>query len=256
MFGQDDDLYKDPTGVGEGDDPEEEEFEENDDGVEGAAGGTEEEEQYLTQDDFDRVLKRKHAQWERKFARRLGFKSVEEALPYLQAGRVVSEAANMNPSEVVTRVSGGAQYNQPGAPQAVGPGSTQLEQRLDRIEGLLEEDRGAQLLKSQEAEARKEFGVLYEKHRDEIEDKADELGLSLLDAAAIVLRTQLQGHFKAQVSARKQAQRRKKVDSSDGAAASKDDVNIVLTPAQKRVAKRMNISYKDYYQQLKELGRV
>ena len=68
---------------------------------------------YLTQEDFDRVLRRKHAQWERKFARRLGFKSVDEALPYIQAGQAVSRAAGLPPAEVASRVGAIAQTTAP-----------------------------------------------------------------------------------------------------------------------------------------------
>lgn len=208
-----------------------------------------EEEAYLTQEDFNRTLQRKYSQWERKLARRLGFKTVEEALPYLEAGRVVAQHAQVAPNEIVTRLGN---PQQPGVAPPVNP----LEQRLDRIEGMLEDDRTAKLLKMQEAEARKEFGVLYEKYQDDIEDKADELGLSLQDAAAIVLRPYLQEHFQAQTAARKQAQRRKRVESSKESASDSTDVTVELTASQKRVARRMNISYKDYYQQLKELGKV
>ena len=89
-----------------------------------------------------------------------------------------------------------------------------LEQRLDRIEGLLEEERTAQILKSQEAEARKEFGSLFDKHREDIEDKAEEMGLSLTDAAAIVLRPYLRDHIEQQARTKQQLQRRKKVEGS------------------------------------------
>jgi len=246
-----DDFYEDQEEFVEDEETREGEGEES---AEGGVGpeGEEEKETYLTQDDFDRVLKRKHAQWERKFARRLGFKTVEEAMPYLQAGQMVSQQTQVAPGEIVNRLSGTTTPLQPGTTPAVNP----MEQRLDRIEGLLEDDRTAKILKTQEAEARKEFGVLYEKYQDEIEDKADELGLPLQDAAAIVLRPHLQEHFQAQTVAKKQAQRRKKLEGSGDAASNTEDVVGKLTPAQKRVARKMNLSYQDYYKQLKELGRT
>lgn len=209
------------------------------------------EEKYLTQEDFDRVLKRKHSQWQRQFARRLGVKSVEDAIPYLQAGRVVAQHSGVAPGEIVQRVESMSAAQ--GNPRGV---LNPLEQRLDKIEGLLEDDRAAQILKTQEAEAKKEFGDLYDKYQEDIEDRAEELGLSLVDAAAIVLRPRLREHLETQARTKQQVQRRKKIEGSDDAAAAEGEVASKLTDAQKRVAKRMNISYKDYYTQLKELGRV
>lgn len=209
------------------------------------------EEKYLTQEDFDRVIRRKHAQWERRVARTLGVNRMEDALPFVQAGQVVSQHSGIAPSEVVQRVQSMA-TNQGNTPGGISP----LEQRLDKIEGLLEDDRTAQLLKMQEAEAKKEFGDLYSKYQDDIEDKAEELGLSLVDAAAVVLRPRLKEHIELQARAKQQVQRRKKIEGSSDAAAADGEVASKLSDAQKRVAKRMNISYKDYFTQLKELGRI
>ena len=216
-------------------------------------------ETYLTQDDFDRAIRRKHAQWERGLARRLGFKSVDEALPYVRAGQVVSERAGVAPTDVVHRLSGQPQEAPVGMPVATGPqiGTNPLEQRLNRIEGLLEDDRTAKLLKSQEAEARKEFGDLYDKYREDIEDKADELGLPLADAAAVVLRSKLVGHYESQTRTKQQTQRRRKVEGSgDAPGTGKPDYATVLSPAQREAAKRTGVSLERYYAQLKRLGRI
>lgn len=216
---------------------------------------------YLTQEDFDRVLRRKHAQWERKFARRLGFKSVDEAIPYIQAGQAVSRAAGLPPTEVASRVGAIAQTTAPATVPHSGAGlqggATPLEQRLDRIEELLEEERTAQVLKSQEAEARKEFGPLFDKHREDIEDKAEEMGLSLTDAAAIVLRPYLRDHIEQQARTKQQLQRRKKVEGSgESPGTGKPDYEAILSPAQREAARKTGVSLERYYQQLKRLGKL
>ena len=247
-LGNDEDTIQDDIGDGAADRP--------DDALEEPG-----EPNYLTQDDFDRVLRRKHAQWERKFARRLGFKSVDEALPYIQAGQVVSRAAGLPPTEVASRVGAVAQTTAPvTVPQSGASfqgGANPLEQRLDRIEGLLEEERTAQVLKSQETEARKEFGSLFDKHREDIEDKAEEMGLSLTDAAAIVLRPHLRDHIEQQARTKQQLQRRKKVEGSgESPGAGEPDYEAVLSPAQREAARKTGVSLEKYYQQLKRLGKL
>ncbi len=229
------------------DDPEE--FTEAEEATE---GDEQQDQDYLTQDDFDRAIRRKHAQWERGLARKLGFRNVEEALPYIRAGKVVSERSGVAPGEVVNRLNTGAVGQNPQV-----PGVNPLEQRLNRIEDLLEDDRTVRILKSQEAQARKEFGDLYDEYQEDIEDKADELGLSLPDAAAVVLRPRLREHAAAQMRAKKQSQRRRKVEGSgESPSTSKPDYATLLSPAQREAAKKTGVSLERYYNQLRRLGRI
>ncbi len=240
---------------------EEEDALEEGEGQEGQEEQEEQEESYLTQEDFDRNIRRKHAQWERKFVRNLGFRNMEEAIPYLQAGRAVSDAAGVTPKEVLNRLdSSKAQsvatgYNQ--QTQVGGSNVIGVEQRLGKIEALLEDERTEQLIRSQEVEAKKEFGNLYDKYKEDIEDKADETGLSLVDAAAIVLRPQLREHIEGQTRAKQQSQRRRKVEGSNEPPTSgKVDYQSKLSPAQKETARKTGVSYERYYNQLKRLGKI
>lgn len=224
-----------------------------------------EEKVYRSQAEVDAAIERKLARERRKIARMFGVKKLEEALPYYQAGHVVSKASGLKPGEVVTRLQGMQNpnvYPQQYNPTVTQPGVTvtpQIRQELDEIKSLLAEERTEKARKIQEAEARKEFGnELYEEYADDIEDKADELGISLVDAAAMVLRGKLKDHVAKQHLEQQRTQRRRKIEGTEDPAADKGkkDYDAALSAEQKRVARKMGISLENYYKRLKSLGRV
>ncbi len=244
----------------------EEEEEEGEDEVE-----DEEEEvtpkSYRTQEEVDSAIEARLARERKKLAKMFGVERLEDAAPYLQAGQAVSRASGLKPGDVVNRLGQTQQQQQPyrsgygqqqqQQQQQPQSGDPAVLQRMDKIETLLETDREEKVRKIQENEVRKEFGKLYDEHRDAIEDKAEDTGLSLLDAATIVLRPKLREHIETTQRKKRELKGKRKVESSaEGPIAPQDDVASKLSSEQKRVADKQRISYKDYYEQLKALGRV
>lgn len=235
--------------------------------VPGEAGGQEESgQEYLTKTEASQAVETRLARERKKIAKMFGVSRLEDAAPYLQAGQAVTKASGLKPNEVVQRLSGqqqqqqqhygryGQQAHQP-QPQQI-PNAT--EQKLEKIETMLESEREEKVRSTQEAEARKEFGDLYDSYREDIEDKADDTGLDLIDAATIVLRPKLKEHLANQQQEKQRLKGKRKVEGSNEppAGESGSDFGAKLNSNQKRVAQRMNMSYKDYYTQLKELGRI
>ncbi len=258
LFAEDDD-----EGGDEGDDSDEFDEYKDDEGE-----GEEEQDDtssYRSQADVDKAIENRLARERKKLAKMFGVGKLEEAAPYLHAGRAVSQAAGLKPHEVVSRLGQQPQqqqqrpyqqgYAQGQQPPAVG--DTAVLDRMSKIETLLESEREEKVRTQQEVEAKKEFGKLYDSNRDEIEDKAEELGLSLIDAATIVLRPKLKEHLETRQREKQTIKGKRRVESSsEGPPSGDDDISGKLTAEQKRVAQKSNLSYKDYYEQLKSLGRV
>lgn len=214
---------------------------------------------YRTQAEFDAAFERKLARERRKTAKMFGVERLEEAAELVQAGAAVTRASGLRPGEVVSRLSGqqAVQQQTPlGAQQPVQQ-SPVLEQKLDKIAGILETDHSTRVREVQETEAKKEFGDLYTRHKDEIDDKAEELGLPLVDAAAIVLRPKIREHTEKQLRTKQQQKRDRRVEGSEetpgkGTA----DLASKLSAKQVETAQKYGISLEKYYNQLKRRGKI
>lgn len=212
----------------------------------------EEGEEKFSQEDLERVIgariARERTKWERRMKKLFGTTDLQTAAEYYRAGHAVSRASNKPPQEVIQRVAGQAGVNPP-----VGG---DLGRELSEIRSMLEAQHERESRDAQESEARKEFGTLYDDHYEDIIDMADERGLSLADAAAVVLRPHLSTLYEEKAKARAQSRRSRKVEGTGDAPSKGSNVSSKLSASQKRTAQKMGVSYKDYYTQLKELGRI
>ncbi len=215
---------------------------------------------YRTQDEVDVAIERRLARERRNLAKRMGFDSIEEAAEFANAGMAVASASGLSPAEVRQRLAQqAAAHTQQGGnvpPQYGAVVSNDIQRELRELRNLVEDDRAEKARKQQITAARKEFGKLFDEYMDDIEDKADESGLSIMDAAAVVLRPKLREHIESTATKKKQVQRRRKVEGGDGKPAEKVNYESALTAQEKRVAQKMGISFERYYQRKKELGEI
>lgn len=202
---------------------------------------------------IERRLARERAIQERRLKKLFGTKSLDEAAQLAEAGRVVSSAANVPPQTVVDRVR--SQYQSHFSSGGNVP-SGDLQRELSEIRRLIADEREEKVMAQQVAEVQKEFGTLFDEYREEIELVAEDKGLTLIDAAAVTLRPYLKKHYEQRIQARRQVAAQRKVDDSGDAPSTAIDVDAQLTPSQKRVAKRMGLTNQEYYNQLKELGKI
>lgn len=235
---------------------EQEEYEEQDDyGEEEGVEGEEDDQTYRDQEDFDKAFERRFARERRKLAKQMGFNNLEEAVEYASAGRAVTSASGLSPSEVRQRLA-----EQQAAQQSAAPVQTQggddVRKEINEIKSILSDEREEKMRTNQATEARKEFGKLYDEYREDIEDKAEETGLSLLDAATLVLRPKLKQHIEQQSRKKKEVQRKRKVEGGDSKPPTEIDYSTALTDVEKATAKRMGRTLEQYYNRKKQLGEI
>ncbi len=244
--------------VEDGEDSELEDYLEDEDSDEDPEEEHEEhvpEKTYRNQQEVDQAIEKRLHRERKRLAKQLGVQNIEDIGPYLEAGRVVTRASGLNPKEVVSRMSQyGTNKTNPEQPNSLS--NPALEEKIERIESMMEQDRKLQSLKKQEADAKKEFGNLFDEYKEDIEDKAEDLGVSLLDASAIVLRSQLKGHAEEQSRKKRDVRKKRKVESSDATPPKKESVSSRLSEAQKAMADRYGVSHEAYYKQLKRRGKV
>ncbi len=219
----------------------------------------------LTQDEFNQALEkrlaRERTKQEKKLAEIFGTKDLNSAGQYYRAGQMLSQATGKAPQEVLQTLQqrmGQQRQGQPGQQQqgTAPPVDSGLAQELSEIKSVLFQQQQDSVKTVQEKEARKEFGALYDEHRDDIEEMAEERGLSLADAGAIVLRPKLRDLAEERAKTKQQRRKKRQVEGTGEAPPRGEEPSAKLSEAQKRVAQKMRMSYKDYYAQLKELGRV
>ena len=225
--------------------------------LEQAAGGADsvpEPEEDPVEAAIERRLIRERAIQDRRLKRLFGTKNLDEAARLAEAGRAVSNAAGVTPQVVTDRVR--QQYQQ--RPAQAGTPSDDIRRELSEIRELIATERDEKSRELQVTDARKEFGALYDRYQDDIEMTAEDRGLSLADAAAITLRPHLKTYYEQQAQARRQVASKRKVEGSGDppAQGSTVDYDSALSSSQKMVAKRMGLTDKRYYEQLKELGRA
>jgi len=250
------------------DDYQEEEYEEvegeYEEGEEEDEGSKDDQTLTLTQREFDEKIKQLTAKERTKLEKRLsklfGTKDLESAANYYKAGFAVSQASQKTPQEVIQRVQGRANTGNPGNPGTTGTpgsGSDHLQQEINEIKGILSEEREEKATQQQEKEARKEFGKLYDESKEDIQEIAEDKGLSLVEAASIVLRPRMAEVIEERQRAKKNMQKRRKVESSSEAPAKGDkDFGSKLSNDMKRAAQRMGLSYKEYYNHAKHTGLI
>jgi len=216
----------------------------------------EEEQAFRTQEDFDNAIKRRLKRQERSIAKQLGV-SLEEARELIEAGRLVAEASGLTPAQIKMKLEE-SRMNQSNVNQGqpvYRPVDDEVKREIAEVRSMLTEEREEKARTLQESEAKKEFGDLYLKHQDAIEDKAEELGLSLLDAAAVVLRPKLREIAEERVANKQQVRKSRKIEGSDeGAGATPLDLSAVLGPQHKKIARKMGLTLERYYQRGKETG--
>ena len=243
-----------PTGEEEAVDEEFEEFE--DDGDEDGEG-VEDDRSYRSQAEVDAAIERRLARERRNLAKKLGFDSLDEAAEYASAGRAVAGASGLTPSQVRQRLAEqAAQHVQQGGQVPAQYAGLDIHKELREMRDLIEDDRTEKVKAKQEEAARKEFGKLFDTHRDEIEDKAEETGLSIVDAAAVVLRPKLRKHIEDTVTKKKQVQKKRKIESGDGKPATAVNYESALTESERRIAQKMGLSLEKYYKRKKQLGEI
>lgn len=222
------------------------------------------EEERLTQKQVDEIVERRLARERRKqdkeLAKKLGV-PVEQAREYIDAGLSVSQASGLTPAQIRERIKQGQQG--PGQ-QAQGQYQQQqqyqpqddIKQEINEIRGILSDERAEKVRSQQEQEAKKEFGQLFDDHLEDIEDKAEEYGISLVDAAAIVLRPKIREHVETQTRQKQQTKRKRKVEGGGEAPKSETDITSKLTTKQIETARKMRVPLEKYYKNLKELGEI
>ncbi len=218
----------------------------------------------LTQEQVNEIVEKRLARERRKqdkeLAKKLGV-PVEQAREYIDAGLSVSQASGLTPAQIRERIKQGQQGS---GQQAQGQYQQQqqyqpqddLKQEINDIKGILSDEREQKVRAQQEQEAKKEFGTLYDDNEDEIIEKAEDNGLSLLDAAAIVLRPKIREHVETQTRQKQQTKRKRKVEGGGDPPQKGEDIASKLTAKQMDVARKMRIPLEKYYKNLKELGEI
>ena len=202
----------------------------------------------IDQNGIQRIIDRKFRQWNKRLEEQFGTSDLGHISENYRAGLAVSQAAGITPREVLGKLdetTGGA----------AAPGQPDVLVELRKLQNIVLGQHQEKVVEQQRAEARKEFGEMFDQYEGDIEDLAEERDLSLTDAAAVVLRPHL-GKIYQQKAQAKTQNRRKRIEGSDNPPAGGEDLTTKLTPAQKRVAQAMRISLKDYAQQLKEMGNL
>jgi len=240
----------------------------------------------LDEDKIQKIIDRKFAQWNKKQERQLrktfGTTNLDEARAYYDAGKAVTDSAGTSPNEVVSRLQArrqqpsnpqrktptfgtqrpgqertyGQQPQQSGNPQA--PNDAVLSE-IREMRELIQGREVAEVREKESTEAKQEFGHLYEEHEMDIEDYAEDHGLSLTDAAAVVLRPHLAEYYETRARKRREKSRSRKVESSEGVSSGDDDEGVnyqaALSPELRRIAEKTGVGYKKMYEKRKEAGK-
>jgi len=210
----------------------------------------------LPQEEIDRIVKNRLKRWERKWAKTMGVKDMNEASEMATAGKTVSQRAGIPAREVVSRLNRQVQ-NQAGQQGQTGQAiPEEMRQEIQEMKDMMEDEKFQKVRQQEEKKARQEFGKLFDDHQDDIEDKAEEKGLTLDEAAAIVLQPKVKEQAQKEAQAQKEVKRKRKVEGTDERAEESETTDYAskLTPQMKRVAQKQGMSYKKYYEQAKATG--
>lgn len=204
----------------------------------------------LTPEEFNQILDRRLARLKKSNEKRLtqlfGTTNLETAAQYYQAGQAVAKASGKSPQEITQKVAGQGQSTPEDA-------ESNLAKELQEVKDMLMSKHDQERITKQEAEAQKEFGEFYTEHREDIHEMAEDRGLTLADAAAVVLRPKL-GELYEKRMRTKQTAKRKKIEGSGEAPATKGQIDYAskLSSEQKRIAQKWGLSLKEYYDNMTE----
>lgn len=217
----------------------------------------------VTQEELNRVIEKRLARERKKQEKQLketfGTNDLKQAAEYYQAGMAVAQRAGVKPRDVLSRLRG--QQGQGQNPQDQSgyqnQGDEDMREELNEIKNMLATQHQQEMMAKEESAAKKEFGELFDKHREDIVERAEDDGLSLVDAAAVVLRPELKNYYNKRMQSKQENMKKKRVDrTNEGPAKSGEDVGSKLNAEQLRVAKKMGITPKKYYERLKKAGRI
>ena len=189
--------------------------------------------------------------------------SMEEAKDYIEAGRTVSQAAQMSPSQVRQRLiqqqqQRGQQMQNQGYNQAPSPppANDDLRNEVRELKSMLTEKEKGEYQAQEESKARKEFGKLYDEYAEDIREKSEDLDISPVDAAAMVLRPKLKDHYEQQTKKKQQTKKQRRVEGSNDKPPKENDPESSLSEKQKTTARKMRIPLDKYYNRLVETGEI
>jgi hypothetical protein len=211
----------------------------------------------LSQAKLDELIRRRLArerdkqnkEMEKRLAKQFGTADLAEASKLARAGRAVSKASGVTPDEVYNRILEDARAKGQTIDEEDIPMSDDMSTRIQRIEELLNARFTEEAMMTQEQQAKGEFGSLYDQYRDDILDKAEESGMDVMDAATLVLRPHLKTFYEERALKERQTRTRRQVDSTtEGASSSTTSYQDKLTADERRVAQRMGMSYKEYFE--------
>lgn len=178
------------------------------------------------------------------------------------AGNLIAQAGRVSPAELIRRFQQMQKQQQPGSqgqsnqPQANQP-SDELQQQIAQLTALVMGQQQEEQKQTQEKEARAEFGdALYEANALAIQEKAEQTGLTLAEAAAVVLRPQLKGILKDQVQKSQAQKSRKRVDKTTGKPASRREGAESLPKELRDLAKSYGMDPEEYYKLAKQTGLI
>lgn len=226
--------------------------------VEGQEETEEEAEIRMSQEEFNRTIQSRLAREKKKMEKQLtqmfGTENLQEASQFYQIGQQLAKTSNKSPQEIMQRLQrqSGQQTTQSG--QAVS--DPQLYSELQELKQMITTREEQEQREKEEAEARKKFGRYFDQHWDAIQDKADEKGLTLEEAATLVLGPEMTKIKEEQQKNKKQVQRKRKLDSTDEKPADEGNPAAQLTEDEKRTAQKQGISYAKYLENKKALGRA
>jgi len=209
----------------------------------------------------ERIKNRLHRE-RKKIAKELGM-SMEEAKDYIDAGRHVSQASGLTPAQVRQKLIQQQQpqrYHQQQAQDqqtyTPPPVDDDVRRELKELRTILTDQQLREKREKEVSQAKQEFGGLYDEYEMDIEDKAEDLDISVMDAAAMVLRPKLKDHYETRTKKKQQTKRRRKVEGSGEGPSKSQNPEEVLTPEQIRVAKGMRIPLDKYLKRLQEKGET
>ncbi len=250
------------------DDEEEEELEEGteeEEVEEGTEDDSEMEEEsespHYSQERVSEIVQNRLHRERKKVMKELGM-SMQEAKEYIEAGQSVTRASGLTPAQVRQRLiqqqqqSGQQGYSQD--QQSYNPPAMDddVRKEIQELRTILTDQQLKEKRDRETVVARQEFGNLYDEYEMEIEDKAEDLDISVVDAAAMVLRPKLKDHYETRTKKKQQTKKRRKLEGSGEAPSGSDNPEEVLSAEQIRVAKGMRIPLDRYLKRLREKGEV
>ena len=247
LFAMPEDEKRDPQ-----DEPDEDDEDLDEEGDEeeedGAVSGAE-----IDQEAFDAAFSKAYGkvshQRDRELKKLFGTSDLSKIAEAFHAGQEVAQAAKVTPQQIRERL------RQQGAGPVGHPQATPSASNEDirQIKDMLESQEHMKAREREKAAAVKTFGNIFYSHESDIEELAEDKGLSVNDAAAIVLAPHIKKQTEQQVKAQQKHGRKKRIEGSEeGAQSEKSDYRSQLSQAELNVARQMGVTPKEYYEYKKK----